>query len=156
VLRAAFASRTGADTGLLQALVSSERLGEKNQRGFYRYRSGRRTVPDPGVYAAAGAPGRRELPPETLQERMVLAMVNEAAICLEDGVVREPRDVDVAMVLGTGFPPFRGGLLRHADEVGIPIIADRLGRLAEAHGDRFVPAQLIQRMVREQRRFYRS
>jgi 3-hydroxyacyl-CoA dehydrogenase/enoyl-CoA hydratase/3-hydroxybutyryl-CoA epimerase len=73
---------------------------------------------------------------------MVLAMVNEAAICLQEGVVRQPRDVDVAMVMGTGFPPFRGGLLRHADAVGVPIVADRLGRLAEAQGERFRPAEL--------------
>ena len=66
----------------------------------------------------------------------------------------EPRDVDLAMVLGTGFPPFRGGLLRHADAVGIPIVADRLARLADAHGERFRPATLLSQMVREQRRFY--
>ena len=61
---------------------------------------------------------------------MVLAMINEAAVCLEQGVARQPRDVDLAMVLGTGFPPFRGGLLRHADAIGIPIVVDRLSRLA--------------------------
>jgi 3-hydroxyacyl-CoA dehydrogenase/enoyl-CoA hydratase/3-hydroxybutyryl-CoA epimerase len=155
VLREAFSQRT-SDGALLQAVVASGRLGEKNQRGFYRYRAGKRTTPDPGIYAAAGSPARRDLPPETLQERMVLAMVNEAVICLEEGIVREPRDIDVAMVMGTGFPPFRGGLLRHADQVGIPIVADRLSRLAEAHGGRFGPARLVQRMVREQRRFYRS
>ena len=86
--------------------------------------------------------------------KMVLAMVNEAAHCLEEAVVREPRDVDMAMVMGTGFPPFRGGLLRHADTVGIPMVADRLARLADAQGERFRPAPLIQRMVREQRRFF--
>jgi len=89
-----------------------------------------------------------------LQERMVLAMVNEATICLEDGVVRDPRDVDVAMVYGTGFPPFRGGLLRYADSIGPAVLVDRLSRLADAHGERFRPAGLLRDMVREERRFY--
>jgi len=106
------------------------------------------------VYKLIGSPAAREIPAETLQERMVLVMVNEAALCLEEGVVRQPRDVDLGMVMGTGFPPFRGGLLRHADEIGIPIVVDRLSRLADAHGGRFRPVLALQEMVREQRRFY--
>jgi 3-hydroxyacyl-CoA dehydrogenase/enoyl-CoA hydratase/3-hydroxybutyryl-CoA epimerase len=81
-------------------------------------------------------------------------MINEAATCLQEAVVRRPREIDVAMVLGTGFPPFRGGLLRHADEVGIPIVVDRLQRLADAHGERFRPAESLRGMVPRQARFY--
>jgi 3-hydroxyacyl-CoA dehydrogenase/enoyl-CoA hydratase/3-hydroxybutyryl-CoA epimerase len=155
VLRAALGKRAGGDGSLLEALVAAGKLGCKNGKGIYRYREGRRTAPDPETYRLAGAPASRDLPDETLQERMVLAMVNEAAVCLEEGVAQSPRDIDVAMVLGTGFPPFRGGLLRHADSVGIPIVADRLSRLADAQGERFRPAEALQRMVREQRFFYR-
>jgi 3-hydroxyacyl-CoA dehydrogenase/enoyl-CoA hydratase/3-hydroxybutyryl-CoA epimerase len=154
VLQSAFGARVGSAESPLDGMVAAGRLGQKSGRGFYRYRDGRRTVPDPEVYNLFGAASARELPAETLQERMALSMVNEAVICLQEGVVREPRDIDIAMVLGTGFPPFRGGLLRHADQVGIPIIADRLSRLADAHGERFRPADMLQRMVREQRRFY--
>jgi len=155
VMRAALGKRAGSDDGSpLQALVAAGRLGQKNTRGFYRYKGEKRTLPDGEIYALLGSPQPRDVPPETLQERMVLSMVNEAAICLQDGVVRDPRDVDVAMIMGTGFPPFRGGLLRHADQVGIPIAVDRLSRLSEAHGERFRPADLLQQMVREQRRFY--
>jgi len=154
VLQDAFGERIGGDLTLLDALVSANRLGEKNGRGFYAYRNGKRTVPDGEIYGLAGSPTPRDTAPETLQERMVLAMINEAALCLEDDIVREPRDVDVAMVMGTGFPPFRGGLLRHADEVGIPIVVDRLSRLADAHGSRFQPAAVLQQMVRHQRRFH--
>lgn len=154
VLQAAFGERIGWEHSPLETMVAAGRLGQKNGRGFYRYRNGKRTVPDEETYKLLEAPARRDIPPETLQERMSLSMINEAVICLEQGVVREPRDVDVAMVMGTGFPPFRGGVLRHADSVGIPIIADRLSRLADAHGPRFRPAQSLQTMVREQRRFY--
>jgi len=156
VMRAALGERAGSGGAGLAELIGSDRLGQKNGKGFYRYRDGKRTVPDPGIYALIGTPAPRDLPPETLQERMVLAMVNEAAVCLEEGVVREARDVDIAMVMGTGFPPFRGGLLRYADETGVPIVADRLSRLADAQGERFRPAQRLQRMVREQERFYSS
>lgn len=154
VLEQAFGARVSGTESVLEALVGAGRLGQKTGRGFYRYRSGKRLHPDGENYRLVGDPESRKLPPETLQERMVLAMINEAAICLQEGVVREPRDVDVAMVMGTGFPPFRGGLLRHADAVGVPIVADRLGRLAEAQGDRFRPAELWADMVRRQQRFY--
>lgn len=154
VLQRAFAARLGDQEPSLDAIVASGRQGEKNARGFYRYRRGRPAVPDAEIYNLIGSPPPRELPPETLQERMVLAMVNEAARCLQERVAREARDVDVAMVTGTGFPPFRGGVLRHADSVGIPIITDRLSRLSEAHGERFRPAEILDSMVRGQRRFF--
>ena len=154
VLEGAFGKRIGTATPLLQTMVAGGRLGKKNGKGFYRYKNGKRARPDETVAKLAGAGVPLELPVETLQERMILAMVNEAAICLEDGVVREPRDVDVAMVYGTGFPPFRGGLLRYADSVGPAVLVDRLSRLADAHGERFRPAGMLRDMVREERRFY--
>ncbi len=154
VLSEAFGDRIGASGPTLGTLVSAGKLGAKNGRGFYRYSSGRRTEPDPDTYNLAAIPAARETSAEMLQERMVLAMVNETAVALEDRVVREPREVDIAMVMGTGFPPFRGGLLRYADAIGIPIVVDRLSRLADAHGDRFRPAGLLGEMVRGQRRFY--
>ena len=155
VLEAAFGPRIGGGAGApLETLAGQGRLGRKSGRGFYRYRDGRRTAVEPELGRLLGLPAPKELPPETLQERMLLAMINEAAVCLQEDVAREPRDVDLALVLGAGFPPARGGLLRHADAVGIPIVADRLARLADAHGERFRPAALFSQMVREQRRFY--
>lgn len=156
VLRAAFGERAGATVDVLETMVASGRLGRKNDRGFYRYRNGKRQGVDGEIHNLVGARDVRDVPAETLQERMILAMVNEAALCLEERVVSQPRDVDVAMVMGTGFPPFRGGLLRYADEIGVPVVADRLSRLAEAHGGRFRPADLFGEMVRQQRRFYRA
>lgn len=154
ILRAGLGDRVGAENDILRRLVESGRLGKKNGKGLYQYRDGKRTQPDPAIYDLVRVGEKRELPAETLQERMVLAMVNEAAYCLEEAVVRQARDVDIAMVMGTGFPPFRGGLLRHADSVGVPVIVDRLSRLSGAHGARFTPSRLLQSMVREQQRFY--
>jgi 3-hydroxyacyl-CoA dehydrogenase/enoyl-CoA hydratase/3-hydroxybutyryl-CoA epimerase len=70
-------------------------------------------------------------------------MVNEAARCLEEGVVRRPLDVDLGMVMGTGFPPFRGGLLRYADQRGVAAIAERLQALAELGEPRFTPSDAL-------------
>ena len=154
VLQAAFGERIGGDGSLLDVMVSNGRLGQKNGKGFYRYRGDKRTLVDPDAYKLLAIPAAKELPAETLQERMVLSMVNEAIVCLDQAVAREARDIDLAMVMGTGFPPFRGGLLRYADSIGIPIVADRLARLGDAHGERFRPAAMLSRMVREQRRFY--
>ena len=71
---------------------------------------------------------------------MVLAMINEGARCLEDGVVADSGLLDLALVFGAGFPPFRGGLMRHADALGLPHVVARLGALAAERGARFQPA----------------
>lgn len=154
VLHAAFGKRIGAGAPVLAALVDAGRLGVKSGRGFHTYSNGQRAAVDRKAYALAGVSTFRDLPMETLQERMVLAMVNEAAVCLEDGVVQDPRDVDVAMVMGAGFPPFRGGLLRHADATGAAVLVDRLSRLADGHGERFRPAGILREMAASGRRFY--
>jgi 3-hydroxyacyl-CoA dehydrogenase / enoyl-CoA hydratase / 3-hydroxybutyryl-CoA epimerase len=154
VLEAAYGKRIGGAVGLLDAMVAAGRLGGKNGRGFYRYRAGAPAGADPAVAKLAGTSAPKELPGETLQERMVLSMVAEAVLCLEDGVAREPRDVDVALVLGAGFPAFRGGPLRYSDAAGIPVLVDRLSRLADGQGERFRPPGLLRDMVREERTFY--
>jgi 3-hydroxyacyl-CoA dehydrogenase/enoyl-CoA hydratase/3-hydroxybutyryl-CoA epimerase len=81
-------------------------------------------------------------------------MVNEAARCLESSLVRSPAEVDLAMVLGTGFPPFRGGLLRHADTIGLPAVVQSLSLLAQQHGTRFQPARLLLDLVQAGRGFF--
>ncbi|HVP19177.1 MAG TPA: 3-hydroxyacyl-CoA dehydrogenase family protein, partial [Spirochaetia bacterium] len=87
--------------------------------------------------------------------RPLLAMLNEAARALDEGVVSSPRDLDLALILGTGFPPFRGGLLRWAeDELGIGRARDLMELFARAIGSRFVPAPLISRLAAEGKGFY--
>ena len=83
-------------------------------------------------------------------------MVNEAARVLEEGIVKRASDVDLGMIMGTGFPPFRGGLLRFADTIHSRTILSRLEELEERHGARFAPAELIRRLARENRGFYES
>jgi 3-hydroxyacyl-CoA dehydrogenase len=81
-------------------------------------------------------------------------MINEAARILEDGVVATPGDVDLGMIMGTGFPPFRGGLLRYADHVGVQTIVHELTRYRAELGERFEPAPLLRRKAQAGAKFY--
>lgn len=142
-LESAFGERM-AGSPLLGVLREEGRLGKKNGRGFYRYERGREKGADPEVarmlsrrFGAKG-PGAEEI-----RRRCLYPMVNEAAYALADGVVAGADEVDVAMVAGTGFPPFRGGLLRWADREGVARVAEALEEMRSAHGARFAPAPLL-------------
>jgi 3-hydroxyacyl-CoA dehydrogenase/enoyl-CoA hydratase/3-hydroxybutyryl-CoA epimerase len=154
VLQAAFPERL--KMGGEGALAASGRLGRKNGKGFYDYEGGKRGGPAREAYAALRVAPRDKspLPAEVMEARLVLPMINEAAFCLEDGIVGDPGKLDLAMIFGTGFPPFRGGLLRHADAIGLGRVFARLDDLAERVGPRFTPSDSLQRLANERRGFY--
>jgi 3-hydroxyacyl-CoA dehydrogenase/enoyl-CoA hydratase/3-hydroxybutyryl-CoA epimerase len=87
---------------------------------------------------------------------MVLLMINEAARCLEEEVVREPADVDFAMIMGTGFAPFRGGPLRHADTVGAALIVGAMEGLVASGATHFKPCALLRNLAAGNKKFYNS
>ena len=119
-----------------------ERLGRKTGRGYYLYERGKRQGPDPEVYSRLGLdPAGGATDRAAMADRMALAMVNEAALCLEEGIVRNAHDLDLAMIMGTGFPPFRGGLCRWADARGLKSVIGDLERLRESVGPRFTPVE---------------
>ena len=143
----------------LVALADSGRLGKKGGLGFYRYENGKEKGPDPEIYnvLSPSVPAVRvTLEEREIRGRLVLAMINEAARALEDGIVQRARDVDLAMIMGTGFPPFRGGLLRFADTIHVRTILSRLTEFEGRYGDRFAPAPLIRRLAQENCGFYDS
>ena len=128
----------------LDRAAAAGRLGVKTGLGFYRYEGRERKAPDPAVYTLLGVTPEVVNPdPAVLADRMVLPMVNEAARCLAEGVVASPGDLDLAMILGTGFPPFRGGLCRWADQQGLGQIVAALERLESAVGERFRPSDAL-------------
>ncbi|MDT8435887.1 MAG: 3-hydroxyacyl-CoA dehydrogenase NAD-binding domain-containing protein [Gemmatimonadota bacterium] len=135
-----------APSSLLDRLIEEGRLGRKNGRGFYRYEDGRSRGADPALTGML-PPAGPEPDAEEIRRRCLLPMVNEAARALDEEVVASADMLDLAMIFGTGFPPFRGGLLRWADTVGLARVCDDLVRLAEAHGDRFAPAPLLERLA---------
>ena len=145
----------------LAAMVDQRRLGKKSGAGFYAYRQGHKhgAVPLPDISSKTPrAPlqlrfGVGELLSD-IPLRLALAVVNASAQCLSDQIVREPWIIDLAMVLGTGFAPFRGGPLRLADAWGIDQVVAALDRLAETFGPRFSPCTLLRDMQRSGRTFY--
>ncbi|MGH7569015.1 MAG: fatty acid oxidation complex subunit alpha FadJ [Gemmatimonadales bacterium] len=153
VMQAAYGERLPS-TGGVSALVKAGRLGRKSGRGFYLYRGGKKRGVDPGVYELLGVqPNGGPRPAEILQ-RLVLGMLNEAARALGEGVVRSPRDGDIGAIFGFGFPPFRGGPLRHADDLGAARLVTELEHLAERYGPRFAPCEVLLDQAHRNTKFY--
>ena len=138
-------------------LAASSRLGKKNKKGFYLYdEKGKSLGVDQSIYAELGLkqPTNRMSEDEVIR-RGLFPMINEAALALqEERIVETAEEVDLAMITGTGFPPFRGGLLRYADSVGSQTIADDLEVLATQHGIRFKPSTPLRNMAKTNRSFY--
>jgi 3-hydroxyacyl-CoA dehydrogenase/enoyl-CoA hydratase/3-hydroxybutyryl-CoA epimerase len=156
VLRESFGARL-APSQALARVVASGRQGRKGGSGFYRYDApgGRKGGVDESVYALLPTGVHRtEIPVLELQQRCVLAMVNEAARCLEEGVLHSARDGDVGAVFGIGFPPFRGGPFRYVDAVGIAHIVRQLEVYHGRFAPRFEPARLLVERAAQGRRFY--
>jgi 3-hydroxyacyl-CoA dehydrogenase / enoyl-CoA hydratase / 3-hydroxybutyryl-CoA epimerase len=147
ILSEAFSDRLPVPAWL-DRLTGAGRLGTKSGLGLYRYEGRERKDPDPAVYSLLGITPRISDPdPAALADRMVLPMVNEAARCLEEKIVASPGDLDLALILGTGFPPFRGGLCRWADQQGLPRIVAALERLESAVGERFRPSPALRELA---------
>lgn len=144
---------------LMEKLGETGRLGRKNGKGFYQYSAdGKRGEVDQTVYAALGL-GSATNPYDSKEciERGVFAMVNECSLALlEDHIVETPHEVDLAMIMGTGFPPFRGGLLKYADSIGSQYIADQLTHYSsQRKAARLKPATPLTNLAKGNSKFYK-
>lgn len=154
ILHQAFGERL-APSPAMRAVVNAGRVGRKGKLGFYLYDpEGEKGEPDTTVYSLLSNNARSSFTTEEIQQRCVLALVNEAARTLEEGIIRIPRDGDVAAVFGIGFPPFRGGPFRWIDGVGVAKIVDALEDLSARFAPRFTPSDLLVSMARRGERFY--
>jgi 3-hydroxyacyl-CoA dehydrogenase len=146
-------------------MLAAGRTGRKGNLGFYRWGSGRPVPDQDGVAALAGgrsvaeartAPSRRAGKEVAVSDlpRLVYPMIAEAVRCLDEGVVSRPEEVDLAMVMGIGWPPFLGGLLRYADDAGLTAVVHELERLAAKHGEHLAPPPRLREMARRNERFY--
>jgi 3-hydroxyacyl-CoA dehydrogenase len=153
-------SEPGARRPLVaDALVEMNRLGQKTGKGWYRYDGGRTPIPDAEttavidrVTAGAGI-RRRPVEDEEIRERTIYALINEGARLLEEGVAMRAADIDVIYLTGYGFPGFRGGPMFYADKVGLPRILERVSAFHRDLGERWKPAPLLERLVKEGRTF---
>ncbi|MCF8060251.1 MAG: enoyl-CoA hydratase/isomerase family protein [Bacteriovoracaceae bacterium] len=136
-------------------MVEKGLLGRKSSKGFYNY-------DDAGKVTGANEEAMSLLPSKKIsmseseiQMRVVLPMINEAAIILEEGIVESPSDVDLGLIFGIGFPPFRGGLLRYADSEGLERILTAINRYSESVDfDRYQPSPYLKNLVESKKKFY--
>jgi 3-hydroxyacyl-CoA dehydrogenase/enoyl-CoA hydratase/3-hydroxybutyryl-CoA epimerase len=140
----------------LQKVLGAGRLGRKGKSGFYSYdEKGKRGDVDDSVYQIyPGGTKRTTVAKDEIQRRLSLAMLNEAARCLEEGIIRSARDGDIGAVFGIGFPPFRGGPFREMDTIGVERVVEMLQELDKKLPGQFSPAAVLVEMARSGRTFY--
>jgi 3-hydroxyacyl-CoA dehydrogenase/enoyl-CoA hydratase/3-hydroxybutyryl-CoA epimerase len=138
----------------LRKMTAAGLLGLKSGRGFYLHEKSKGEKPNPQISTYVQSGRARALLRQELQERMVFLMANEAARCLEEQIVIDPADVDFAMIMGTGFAPFRGGLLRYADTVGAVRLVGAMSHLVASGTAHFAPCDLLAEMAVNGKKFY--
>jgi 3-hydroxyacyl-CoA dehydrogenase / enoyl-CoA hydratase / 3-hydroxybutyryl-CoA epimerase len=148
IMVAAFGDRLAAPAGL-EKLVASGRKGRKNGKGFYLYGDDeKKREVDPSVYEVLGVKPDKKMDRFEIAERCALQMVNEAARCYGEGILRSARDGDIGAIFGLGFPPFRGGPFRLVDAMGAEVVVRKLERFRDLYGKRFEPAPVLQELSR--------
>jgi 3-hydroxyacyl-CoA dehydrogenase/enoyl-CoA hydratase/3-hydroxybutyryl-CoA epimerase len=153
VMHLHFGERMAPPPSMAKVLADG-RQGRKNRRGFYTYGGGRKRV-DESVYALLPSGAHRSRhEPSAVQERLVFAFLNESLLCLQDGILRSPRDGDVGAIFGLGFPPFLGGPFRYLDRVGPTAALETLEKLHGRHGERMAPAPVLIDAARQGRSFH--
>lgn len=143
-----------APSPIFERMLEDGRLGRKGGNGFYKYHVSPKRV-DREVYDLIGWE-RDHLVPEEIIERTWMQMLNEVARCIEEGIITDPDDIDIGVIFGFGFPPFRGGILREADRVGVDYVVSRLELYADEHGQRLEPAQLLKDMAKAGKTFHKD
>ena len=149
-----FAERGVESTNKADELLEAGFKGRKNKRGMYKYSSGKKKEVNTEIYSYFGGSNRTNPDKETAQLRMALTMVNEAAWCLEEGILKYPTDGNLGAILGLGFPPFLGGPFRYIDQQGVQNVVDRLNSYVDKFGPRFKPAQILVDYAKEGKKFH--
>lgn len=137
----------------LEKLNADKRLGKKGKLGFYIHGE-KRAVVDEKVYSLIDVKGSGSVSKEEMIQRMTYPMINEAAMCLAEGIVSSVDDIEIGMIFGTGFPPFRGGLMRYADSEGIEKIVNTLETYSQKFGVRFKPCEYLLQLKKTGKKFY--
>jgi 3-hydroxyacyl-CoA dehydrogenase/enoyl-CoA hydratase/carnithine racemase len=144
---------------LTELIYQTGCYGRKTGAGYFDY-SGDQPVPNPKVvdvvrkYLQGNEISPREMSKEEIIDAMLSLGINEAALMIEEGICDRPQDMDLAMIYGTGFPPYRGGILRYADKWGLKNVYQKLVDLEKQYGPRFKPADLVRKMAETGKTFY--
>ena len=145
----------------IDALFDAEKYGQKNGTGFYSYSKDKKGRPKK-VFSEEVLPlleetsaSRQDFDDDTIIQRMMIPMINEVVLCLEEGIIATPQEADMALIYGLGFPPFRGGVFRYLDSIGI----NEYVTMAEQHkalGPLYQVPQMLIDMAENGERFYQS
>lgn len=153
ILYDAYGSRMKVSSVLKMVHDDLKLLGKKTGKGFYIHSKSAPAVVNNNIAKCL----KNDVSITTYQDiidRAILIMVNEASRCLEEGIITKVTHLDFAMIAGTGFPAFRGGLLKYADDLGIDYIVGKLETFCELFGDRFKPSELLYTLQKENKTFY--
>ena len=160
VMADAFPERMQADfTSATELLFAADRLGQKNGRGFYQYlpdKKGRikKTADDSVAGLLVGhVADEQPMDDEVIVDRLMIPMALELVRCLDEGVVASPAEADMALIMGVGFPMFRGGICRHIDTLGLPAFCEKVERYSEL-GEQYALLDSLREMAQEGRTFY--
>ena len=141
-----------------QKMIELKRFGKKTKKGFYIYNSkGQCLSVDKEIYRNLNLnpPSKNSMSEKECLQRGLFLMINEAAMALEEEVVESPQDLDLALIFGIGFPPFRGGLLKYADELGVETISQTLESYhSSLKRSVFSPSSAIKKRTEEKKKFY--
>jgi len=156
ILQADLGDRFAAPSAFSK-LLDDGRLGKKADKGFYLYgknaKKGKKQV-DESIYSLLNLKPSGSLSAEEIAKRCTFMMLNEAARCVDEGIVRNARDGDIGAIFGIGFPPFLGGPLRYIDKIGAQSLVAQLSQWAELHGERYEPCQALIAMAESGSSYY--
>lgn len=138
---------------VFDTLLNDGRKGRKSGKGFYTYKGKKKEV-DKSVYKLLNLTAESKLSDNDIALRCVLPMLNEAVRCLDDGIIRSPRDGDIGAIFGIGFPPFLGGPFRYMDQFGLKELVEKMNEFASKYGDRYAPCDGLLTRAGEGRNFY--
>ncbi len=148
-----FKNRGIEEDNSVQKMADAKLFGRKSTKGFYSYpKKGRKTV-NTDVYKYFGGDERKELDKTAIQNQIGLAMVNEALLCLQEGILSSAADGDLAAILGLGFPPFTGGPFSYVNAQGADKILETLQELNSRYGVRFAPAEILKTHAKDNKAF---
>ena len=149
------AYKPGPADAVIEKMHELGRQGRKNAKGFYLYPEAGKKYLWPELSATvAGGLAAEQPTPAAVKERLLYRQLVECARCFAEGVLETPEDGDLGAIFGWGFAPFTGGPFSHMDTVGLAAVVATLDRLAQAHGERFTPPQLLRDMAAAGETFY--
>ncbi len=136
-------------------LIDDGRLGKKAKKGFYQYNTkSKKKLVDESVYSLLGLQASNTAVTDAQAERCVYMMLNEAARCLDEEIIRNARDGDIGAIFGIGFPPFLGGPFQYMDKIGAATVVSKLTQWQAEFGERFAPCDALVKMAEQGGKYY--